>query len=147
MNRKLKAKNYDAVHRWIHRHYGSATKCESPTCDRVSKIYNWALKRDKQYEKDRNSFLQLCASCHVRYDTTQVSRKKRSRSLMGRPRPDLYKKIYQVDLEGNLVREYPGMVVAAKIIDINVGSLNSLLRQGNVYKGKWRFIKERNWKR
>ena len=62
---KAEPRKYDAIHHWLRAHYGSATKCENPKCRKVSKNYQWALKKGKEYDWDVACFWQLCASCHV----------------------------------------------------------------------------------
>lgn len=62
---------YSGVHRWLYRNFGKANHCES--CCGEAKRYEWALIKGKSYEKRRDSFWQLCSSCHQKYDE---SRKK-----------------------------------------------------------------------
>jgi hypothetical protein len=63
---KGNAVGYKALHGWIYRHFGSATRCE----------YCWTLKAKKYewanisgiYKRDIKDFVSLCASCHDRLD-------------------------------------------------------------------------------
>jgi len=70
--------SYRAVHAWIVSRYGKPTKCENPKCIyprkdmrghwmQKPKAYQWANK-SQTYKRDRNDFMQLCASCHKLYD-------------------------------------------------------------------------------
>lgn len=62
-------KDYLNVHSWINRNFGKANKCENPNCEGLSNRFHWALKRgEKEYIRDRNKFLMLCARCHWSYD-------------------------------------------------------------------------------
>lgn len=79
MSRRDETPEYDTIHHWLKYHYGKAKKCEMKTCTGKSKNYSWALKRDKNYEKNVKNFLQLCRSCHSKYDTTQSTREKMHR--------------------------------------------------------------------
>jgi hypothetical protein len=65
-----------AIHRWLNRHYGRASKCENQECAGKFIKVDWALIRGKKYGKDRNLFKQLCRSCHVKYDMTDERRMK-----------------------------------------------------------------------
>lgn len=56
------------IHTWLKKEYGKANKCEMIDCDGTSKSFQWALLKDKNYEKNRENFWQLCAKCHRRYD-------------------------------------------------------------------------------
>lgn len=64
-----------ALHDWIKRYYGLASKCENRKCLGKSKIYQWANISGK-YKRRRSDFKQLCVSCHRRYDD-------RKRRLLG----------------------------------------------------------------
>ena len=70
--------SYRAVHAWMIKEYGKANKCENKSCiyprkDSRGKImlkpksYQWANKTGK-YLRDKNDFMELCASCHKKYD-------------------------------------------------------------------------------
>ncbi len=64
----IKDSVYASIHNWLKKNYGSANKCENAVCPRTQKIFHWALKHDRNYEKDREAFIQLCITCHTRYD-------------------------------------------------------------------------------
>ena len=66
----LVSPSYNAVHLWLNRHIGKATKCEF--CKEENKDYEWALKKGHTYIKDITHFLQLCVQCHRRYDLCGV---------------------------------------------------------------------------
>lgn len=68
---------YSGLHDWIKREYGKATKCENlDFCLGKSKTYDWALIKGKSYRRQKTNFLQLCRSCHVRYDKNWLKKKK-----------------------------------------------------------------------
>lgn len=73
---------YGQIHQWIFRKYGKAIKCE--LCLEPDKNYEWALKKGHQYEMNIENFMQLCASCHRKYDDTVERRKKISTALKGK---------------------------------------------------------------
>ncbi len=75
---------YNAVHIWLRYHFGSANKCENKDCIyprknnarswvRAPKRFDWALKKGFKYEHIRDNFIQLCPSCHKRYDMGLIS--------------------------------------------------------------------------
>lgn len=66
-------RNYHTVHAWIRRKYGRADKCESPTCSGKSKRFTYAKKKGKRYSKNRDNYIMLCYSCHIKYDRTRLS--------------------------------------------------------------------------
>lgn len=66
---------YYAVHKWLKKKFGKADFCEGESCSGISNNFQWALKRGCKYEKNRDSFLKLCVSCHRKYDFTPEKRK------------------------------------------------------------------------
>lgn len=55
---------YHALHMWIVRNYGKPMECEQ--CGTERNI-EWANK-SQQYLRERDDWLQLCKSCHKKYD-------------------------------------------------------------------------------
>lgn len=76
---------YSAIHIWLGRHYGRASVCESGIIGRVctgnSNTFEWAKLKGKDYERDRNNFIQLCKGCHNSYDMTEETKAKLSNSV------------------------------------------------------------------
>ena len=66
---------YIGIHLWLHKYFGNPQFCE--ICKlKGSKVNNrwnidWALIKDKQYERKRENFWGLCRSCHSKYDLTE----------------------------------------------------------------------------
>lgn len=57
---------YHAVHRWIDRHHTKSNSCDH--CGTTtSKRLEWA-NISKQYLRDRDDWLTLCTSCHIKFD-------------------------------------------------------------------------------
>lgn len=74
-------KEYTAIHKWLRDNYGKANHCEQ--CSNPAKRFDWALKKNCNYEKNKNSFIQLCRSCHLKYDFTQDRKNKIAFSQTG----------------------------------------------------------------
>ena len=66
---------YTALHDWVRLHYGSANRCDNPTCEGISKNYQWANLSHK-YKRDRDDFQMMCQKCHSRYDHDYRARLK-----------------------------------------------------------------------
>jgi hypothetical protein len=77
---KSKQPGYSTIHNWISRNYGKATKCELPDCKGNCNVFHWALREGKVYVKKIENFMQMCASCHGRYDMTKETRERFSES-------------------------------------------------------------------
>ena len=67
---------YIKIHRWLRKEYGKADHCESEECKNNSVIYEWALLDGYEYDFKRDIFIQLCRSCHTKYDYTDKQRKQ-----------------------------------------------------------------------
>ncbi len=66
---------YGAIHEWIRSKNGKAIKCESMTCSKISKNYQWAKKKNRKYTRNIEDYMQLCRSCHAKYDFVHKDRK------------------------------------------------------------------------
>lgn len=65
---------YHGIHKWLKAKFGKADHCEDKDCPKTSRIFHWALKRNCNYERKRENFIQLCIRCHRRYDWTEEKR-------------------------------------------------------------------------
>ena len=74
--------SYSVKHQWIRRYYGKATKCENELCTYpkinqkqrgkrriliAPKRYEWA-NLSGNYKRDITDYIQLCPSCHRKWD-------------------------------------------------------------------------------
>lgn len=59
---------YSGLHVWLNKKYGKACVCENESCEGVSNNYQWANKTN-QYRREISDWLQLCVSCHKKFDT------------------------------------------------------------------------------
>lgn len=55
---------YKSLHEWVYRKYGKPKICEK--CGAIKNL-EWALGNKKQ-SRDLKDWIQLCRSCHKRYD-------------------------------------------------------------------------------
>jgi len=66
---------YIAKHKWVQKCKGKASKCTSKNCSGNSKTYHWALIKDREYSHNPDDYIELCCSCHGKYDMTDEKRK------------------------------------------------------------------------
>lgn len=60
--------SYAGIHKWLQRDFGSPTECQNSDCLEVSVSFQWAKLRNMKYERTRENYVMLCASCHQSYD-------------------------------------------------------------------------------
>mgnify|MGYP005664730879 CR=1 FL=1 len=87
MPKPLRGGGYGAIHKWLSRHYGKATRCVAENCKGTSKVFKWCLKSGCAYEHKRENFQQMCQTCHRSYDRTPEWDKSLSRSKTGEKNP------------------------------------------------------------
>ena len=56
--------DYNTIHRWLRKHFPKTGRCEHCGLDKKT---DWA-NRSGDYRRDRDDYLELCRSCHVKYD-------------------------------------------------------------------------------
>lgn len=83
MNYKGDKVGYSGLHRWLNKEFKDISVCESKECKNISKKLHWALKKGCTYQRKRENFLRLCASCHKIYDMTDEVRANLSKAHIG----------------------------------------------------------------
>lgn len=134
---------YGAVHYWIRRNFKKPSFCQGVDCKGISKRLEWALKRGKEYEKKRGSFLCLCKSCHSKYDITENTRRKigearrgvkyRREQLLTRLIP-----IIQHDLLGKELKVFPSIDEA--VLETGIGKSSIVHNARGRYKKAGNYI-------
>lgn len=96
---------YAAFHQYLRKNYGNPIKCES--CGKKGKKnlsgrwnIDWALKRNYQHAHERNSYLGLCRSCHMKYDMN-----KKKINFLTKIATELEKRMVR-DNKGRLLKLY-----------------------------------------
>lgn len=100
----LRGGGYDAIHRWLRKHYGNANRCEEQSCSMKSDTYHWAKLPDLPYEHKRENFVQLCASCHRKLDYTRELQLKHGERLRGRKLTATHKSAISQSLKETLAK-------------------------------------------
>lgn len=77
---------YVATHTWLRKKFGNAIKCENPSCQYPKpKKYRKPILQPKRFEwasisrknlRDVNDYVQLCPSCHRKYDIKKLTLKQ-----------------------------------------------------------------------
>ena len=116
---------YVGIHIWLRYHYGKADKCEF--CDNEADRYEYALKKGKVYEKNRDNYLTLCRSCHAKYDDRNpfLYYKKDSQKKVNEAK---YIPINQYDIDGKFLQVWKGAKVANDKLKISRSAINNNLK-------------------
>lgn len=118
---------YSGVHIWLTKNYGKASKCmfKNTTCSGKSNVFQWA-NISKEYRRDVNDFIQLCRSCHAKYDYTEKQREITRKKSIGKV-PGNIRSIKQYTLDGKFIKEYKAITHAAKELGILRSSISNAL--------------------
>lgn len=76
--RKKTLTNYSYIHQWNNENHPKAGVCEY--CG-GNKRNEWALKKGKEHARGVENYLELCKSCHIKYDRTKEWIENNKRSL------------------------------------------------------------------
>lgn len=130
---------YRTIHNWLIRHYGKARICENPECKGRSNIYEWALKKGFEYQKNKENYFQLCASCHGKYDfsekTMAAIKVNFSKGREARKRP-----IIKLHKNGKEAARYESLAQASKDVGCAHPSIIDAIKSNTYVKGfKWRY--------
>ena len=129
---------YFRIHNWLKYHHGKANKCENELCESTCKNFDWALLKGKEHKRDRNNYIQLCKSCHSKYDFTEEQRKKLRESHKGQSPTNKRKVILNNSDVFNSITE------AAKSKGVSISSIWSNIRGvSKITKiGTWKYVKQ-----
>ena len=142
-------KNYKNCHAYINNHYGKASKCENKNCTYQNpKRYEWALIRGKEYSKNIEDYIQLCPSCHRKYDFTEDKRVNMSNAHKGKIRLNQRgeqnkksKPILQYDINNNFIKKWESVSMCAKELKIHrsniFANLKGTIKQTHGFIFKW----------
>lgn len=127
---------YFRIHNWLSYHHGKASKCESQDCkSSTPKRFEWALIKGKKHCRNVKNYIQLCPSCHRKYDITEDTKKNMSESRKGIPA----KNKKAVVLNNDLV--YDSITQASKLTGIKISSIHNNIKglSKSTKLGKWEY--------
>jgi hypothetical protein len=129
--------HYDRLHGNLRLKFGNATHCQF--CDgEKAKRFEWALMSGKLYSMNIEDYLQLCPSCHRKYDITDAIKLKMSKSRIGRftngQNPSA-RKVIDI-LTGNI---FETVSLAAESINLKRTTLTMMLNGSNKNKTNFKY--------
>ena len=136
----MKIEEYNNIHQWIIYHYGKAVQCENIDCKSIKpKRFEWALKRGNEYAKDISLYIQLCPSCHRKYDFTESLRNKLIKSHAGVPKPWKERPINQLKKDGVVIRTFKSLTHASSELKISLSGIANALSGLSKSSGGYRW--------
>lgn len=127
--------NYRKVHKYLAKNYGKASKCEMVNCPKLRDKYHYALKKGFEYEFKIENFIQLCVTCHKRYDMNDQTRENiRIGKIYIR------KAIIQLSMNDEFIKEHASICDAYKEVNINKGNLMATLKGNRASCGGYKWI-------
>ena len=126
---------YIYIHKWVNKTYGKANCC-SLNKKHKSKVFEWA-NISKKYKRDIRDWIQLCQSCHRKRDWTENQKNILRERNMGNKYH--VKKIIQMDMNGNFIKEWESGRAVAKAFGICPSSVSNLLRGKTQLVNAWRW--------
>lgn len=147
---------YGAIHMWLRKYYGPASRCENPECPGKSTRYDWAKNPGVPYTHDRESFKMLCHSCHFKQDMTLEWHRKSRETIRARPQTEAEKRrgrergehlraifsrpVEQIDaVSGAVIHLWPSMKAAGNAVGIHQSCISRAVKYERITAGyKWR---------
>jgi hypothetical protein len=67
----------DRTHAWINRKYPKTGVCQNPDCEKIlCRRTEYANLCNHKYTKDIKDYMEMCTSCHKKYDMTEERTEK-----------------------------------------------------------------------
>lgn len=131
---------YANAHQRLARKYGKATRCQNSDCESLNpKRYEWALIHGREYSDNINDYMQLCPSCHRKYDYNPNQGKAHSIRMKGRQssesqlqslafgRAKSNKAIVQFSKSGDIIKEWHSLTSVFESLGILQSSISNNL--------------------
>ena len=122
-------RNYVNVHYWLIKTYGKAKFCAHCGVLDASR-YEWALIKCFKYEKVLGNFIQLCKSCHVKYDMSQSFKEDASRRMSGRKLSERTKEKMSLSAKKREKFNVDNLIYAKAIDNEKIGRINEMYDNG-----------------
>ena len=137
---------YVNLHRFIGKEKEKTGKCVM--CGSTeAKRTEWALIKGKEYSKDLNNYMELCVSCHRKYDYTEKAREsitKRQTGIKGKDHCNS-KKVIRIDIKTGERMEFECILDATKSLSLKSQSSISNVLSGIAYTAGgyyWEYYKQ-----
>lgn len=121
---------HSRIHILLNRKYGAASTCENKECQNIGiRRYEWALIKGKSYSLNRDDYMQLCVSCHRKYDDSPERRRRLSEANRGKVCHNRSRVLCQFDNEWNYIETYSSSAEAERQTDISHSAIYQSIRK------------------
>jgi len=146
----LTSVEYRTIHKYICKHNKKAGTCSH--CGNSEKRTVWALITGRLYSKDISDYIELCDSCHGKYDFADWRRdlsRETAKVNFGDKRHNLgskgiksgaSRKIIQLNINGDVIRYWDSLIdVGREIPGFNSANISRVVtgRNKTAYGFKW----------
>lgn len=141
--RGLTSIEYDKIHTYIRRNYPKASKCENEKCTHKSpKMFHWALKKGRTYSTNLEDYIQLCPSCHSKYDASPDKGERLSKIHKGKFYHGRQRRVAKHSLAGDFICEYTSVAEAARQNNMTPANIWHNLNGRRPFSGgfKWKLL-------
>ncbi len=111
---------YDNIHQWLIKRRKKIGVCEFCKERRQTEF---ALRKGEIYKRDTNVFMELCISCHKKYDYTEEQRRKVSERMKG----NSYTSLSVIAVKNGESRLFKSLTQASKELNIIVTAISNCL--------------------
>jgi hypothetical protein len=134
-------KHYQKIHQWLRRNLTKTGVCSN--CNQKTRT-DWSLIQGYTYEKNPEYFKELCKSCHIKYDFTEITRQKMSLRMkseieLGVKNPSTNKgkfggdshhcvAVEKLDKDMNLLCSYQSITEAAKDVNVTETAITNCIK-------------------
>lgn len=106
--------NYTQIHTWLNETFGKATICIF--CGtKTAKRYEYCLLKNRIHSKNLGNYIQLCTSCHRKYDYTDKTKQKIRNSMIENWRNNRSKRLASSRRGFNLSTEHIESIRKSKL--------------------------------
>ena len=128
MKTKLMTKDneYRYIHQWLADSFGKANRCDNPNCKHeYPRKFEWALIWGREHERNRANYIQLCLSCHRKYDS--IGSKKGESKNKGEKHGSAKLNIFQV----RVIRKVNDLrlIELGKIFNVTPENIKSIIKR------------------
>ena len=142
----ISKREYHTIHVYLNRHYPKKKKCEMCGITGQNR-YELALIKGRTYSRKISDYMELCVSCHRKYDITDSMKMKASKRMRDLPRQlrGQIKPVFMIDIKtGITLKEFDSITSAMEYLGKTSRSIFNCLsgRSKKAFGYRWEYKKD-----